>query len=167
MFFGTSTLCGTSRSRWLTFPRWRNVLVLVFIRTVIILFVVPSTIYPYTCSIFAVSSAAPRMRPLLFAVSLTTLYRQSITTSVCGVRAIGYSQNSTCSPLQPFSTIMSNSGAGNNMAEGEVAKESLACNGGISEEKRLPPLSAADFKVYNGMAEHMDYFVSVYHHKNV
>lgn len=28
------------------------------------------------------------------------------------------------------------------------------------EEAKLPPLSAADFRVYNGMAEHMEYFVS-------
>ena len=27
------------------------------------------------------------------------------------------------------------------------------------EEKKLPPLSASDFKAYNGMAEHMEYFV--------
>lgn len=38
---------------------------------------------------------------------------------------------------------------------------------GVQEEKqekqktKLPPLSAADWRVYNGMADHMDQFVGV------
>ena len=29
----------------------------------------------------------------------------------------------------------------------------------MKEEEKLPKLSAADFRVYNSMAEHMEYFV--------
>lgn len=37
----------------------------------------------------------------------------------------------------------------------ETVKESSG-----AEEAQLPKLSAADFRIYNRMAEHMDYFVS-------
>jgi hypothetical protein len=41
-----------------------------------------------------------------------------------------------------------------------VEKNEAAAAEVPQEEPKLPPLSAADFAAYNGMAEHMEYFVS-------
>lgn len=41
-----------------------------------------------------------------------------------------------------------------------VEKTEAAAAEAPQEEPKLPPLSAADFAAYNGMAEHMEYFVS-------
>lgn len=31
------------------------------------------------------------------------------------------------------------------------------------QQQQLPPLSTKDFRIYNSMAEHMEYFVRVFH----
>ena len=36
----------------------------------------------------------------------------------------------------------------------------------VSVDEKLPKLSAADFRVYNSMAEHMEYFVRRYNYKD-
>ena len=51
---------------------------------------------------------------------------------------------------------------------GKMADEGIPkCNDGADtsglkpEEPKLPPLSAKDFRIYNGMSEHMNMFVSL------
>lgn len=53
-------------------------------------------------------------------------------------------------------------GAQEESNSGNVAVEKIETTAAEvpKEEKKLPPLSASDFKTYNGMAEHMEYFVS-------
>ena len=42
----------------------------------------------------------------------------------------------------------------------EGRKEALQEAAASKEEEKLPNLSAAEFRAYNSMAEHMEYFVS-------
>lgn len=44
--------------------------------------------------------------------------------------------------------------------EGEILRENVEKKGDENENEKLPKLSAADFRIYNSMAERMDYFVS-------
>jgi hypothetical protein len=48
----------------------------------------------------------------------------------------------------------------NEILEGNSAREALKKAEEAKEEEKLPKLSAAEFRVYNSMAEHMEYFVS-------
>jgi hypothetical protein len=41
----------------------------------------------------------------------------------------------------------------------EALKDKAKAEEDKKEEEKLPKLSAADFRVYNSMAEHMEYFV--------
>jgi hypothetical protein len=43
----------------------------------------------------------------------------------------------------------------------KMIKKAVEAGSASKEETTLPKLSAADFKVYNSMAEHMEYFVSL------
>ena len=54
---------------------------------------------------------------------------------------------------------------GNNVGRKEALKAKDECAAGWENEKKpeepmLPKLSAAEFRAYNSMAEHMEYFVS-------
>lgn len=59
-------------------------------------------------------------------------------------------------PAEPGKGTQKDSNSGNVA----VDKTKVAAAEVPKEEKKMPPLSASDFKAYNGMAEHMEYFVS-------
>jgi hypothetical protein len=48
---------------------------------------------------------------------------------------------------------------GKNEERGKAAEEVASTP--VKEEEKLPKLSAADFRAYNSMAEHMEYFVRI------
>ncbi|KFY23284.1 hypothetical protein V493_05948 [Pseudogymnoascus sp. VKM F-4281 (FW-2241)] len=57
-------------------------------------------------------------------------------------------------PAEPGKGTQKDSNSGNVA----VDKTKVAAAEVPKEEKKMPPLSASDFKAYNGMAEHMEYF---------
>jgi hypothetical protein len=121
------------------------------------------------------------MRPLLLSFLLSPLFRTSlsaISTRKALLPTLEYpvcrrNFNFTCAtPLkQDFRTIMTD-------LDQELFDSALPCEGEVlgknegreealkeiekeekKEEPKLPKLSAADFRAYNSMAEHMEYFV--------
>jgi hypothetical protein len=124
------------------------------------------------------------MRPLLLTLLLSPLFRNTAAATAgyakrAAIPAVQYPicrRNFTCaSPAQQdFRTIMAD------LNKEELAKvdrlskpaeqecEMLGKSGaskaeveGEKEEPKLPKLSAAEFRAYNSMAEHMEYFVSL------
>ncbi len=125
------------------------------------------------------------MRPFLLTLILSPLLRTTAA-SYAKRAAIPVLQhpicrrNFTCAApaQQDFQTVMADLnkeelGEVDRLAEpAEKECEMLGKNAALQEEKaeeekkeeepKLPKLSAADFRAYNSMAEHMEYFVSFY-----
>ena len=51
------------------------------------------------------------------------------------------------------------------MSEADATKDDVAADSSKPVEKQLPKLSAAEFRQYNRLAEHMDYFVGRHFHR--
>jgi hypothetical protein len=52
----------------------------------------------------------------------------------------------------------------NEVREGAIKDIDAAKKDNAPEAKKLPKLSAAEFRAYNSMAEHMEYFVGLYYY---